>query len=471
MKDFTSYDSQKPFNQTSKVGLFLSPSPIDQPLSRSRRSRLAALMAGMISLLVLASVLAVFAAVHASSGPLSSITGTSATGFSPNAAHGPVSAAFPVSGLSTTCPAAGKGRAMVLAPLALKHRATLVYLVVDAQASTLKRYDVITGQRADIIHLPGVTISSAQVSADGQWVLFSAGSKLQVVRVDGRGLQTLYCDPTSRNFQWSTNQQLIAFERKSGSTGTIQLLHVTTGMLETAFSQPLNTPYVYQLRTWLDNSHLYLTRTDTDVPPDVLAVLDLHKGLHQTISALISVIQPEPGTFQDFDSSFDGKQVFVAHSQCAYDCSGPGDIIAEPAFGGSPLTVFQSDYSIVCLRVATPNNLLFLVDNRGFPVPGSGDLSHNGLWTLLSDGRDSRLIRLTTDTASLFTTLNAYSQYPWSNASRDNRWYAAEQDANQSNGHAGTQALLIGSLSGGAPTRFAWMSDGTQLHIVGWTTL
>src|SRR5205814_638178 len=150
------------------------------------------------------------------------------------------------------------------------------------------------------------SIGAAQVSADGKWILFMNGSKLQVVRMDSQGLQTLYCDTTSGNFQWSTNQKLIAFVSKSGSTGFVKLLRVADGSIETALSQPVNTPYAYLLRTWLDTTHLYLTSYDTDVPPDALFVLYLNKGLNQTISELISVVKREPGQFQDFDSSFDG---------------------------------------------------------------------------------------------------------------------------------------------------------------------
>jgi hypothetical protein len=240
----------------------------------------------------------------------------------------------------TSCPPAGTARALVTAPLARGSHATIVYRVIDSSASTLKRYDVTTGQRMEIVRLPSAFIGGAQVSADGQWVLFTSGSKLngvklQVVRVDGQGLQTLYCDTTRSisDVQWSTDQRLIAFESNAGNTGFIKLLRVSNGTIQTALSQPLNTPYAYQLRTWLDTNRLYLTRYDTDVPPDALAVLDLNKGLHQTVSNLVSVVKPEPGAFQDFDNSYDGAHLFVAHSPCAYSCSGPAEITVQPALG------------------------------------------------------------------------------------------------------------------------------------------
>jgi hypothetical protein len=370
----------------------------------------------------------------------------------------------------------------VLASFALGSRQTLVYIVATQGATTsvpstttLYRYDVITGVKTQILRVTNETINEAQISADGQWILFvsgaaSASGRLQMVRIDGQGLQTLYCDSTSSHFQWATNQQLIAFESKSGSTGFVKLLRVADGTIETALSQPLNTPYAYRLRTWLDTTRLYLTRYDTDVPPDALAVLDLQKGLNQTISDLVAVVNRQPGSFQDFDSGYDGGQVFVAHSACVYECSGPANITVQPALGGTEHTIYSSQvYSVVQVRAVTQKTLLFLVGNSGFPNQNSGDLSHNGLWMIHTDG--TGLTRLTTDSANLYTHLNADSQYPWSNVSRDGNLYAVEQQPSQKSGYPGTATLLLGSLSGGTPTRFTSPSDGTGLSVVGWTTM
>jgi len=394
----------------------------------------------------------------------------------------PVVTTIPVPPTQTGCPAAGTARAAVLAPLALGNHQTIVYIATTQGATTsvpstatLYRYDVITGVKTQILRVTNETINEAQISADGQWILFVSGTasapgRLQLVRVDGQGLQTLYCDSTSSRFQWATNQQLIAFESKSGNTGFVKLLRVADGAIETALSQPLNTPYAYALRTWLDTTRLYLTRYDTDVPPDALAVLDLQKGLNQTISDLVTVVNRQPGQFQDFDSSYDGAHVFVAHSPCAYECSGPGDITVQPALGGIERTIYSSQvYSVVKVRAVTQKTLLFLVGNSGFPNQNSGDLSHNGLWMIHTDS--TGLTRLTTDSANLYTHLNADSQYPWSNVSRDGNLYAVEQQTSQKSGNPDTEMLFFGSLNGGTPTRFATTSGGTSLSIVGWTTM
>ena len=394
----------------------------------------------------------------------------------------PVVTTVPVPPTQTDCPAAGTARAAVLAPLALGHHATIVYIVATQGASgsvpastTLYRYDVITGVKTQIVQVTNESITQAQISADGQWVLFvsataSASGRLQLVRMDGQGVQTLYCDSTSSNYQWATNQQVIAFESKAGSTGFVKLLRVSDGTIQTALTQPLNTPYAYQLRTWLDTTRLSLTRYDTDVPPDTLAVLDLNKGLHQTTSDLITVVNRQPGQFQDFDSSYDGRQVFVAHSPCTYACSGPSNITVQPALGGTQQPIYTSQaYSVVKVRAVTQKSLLFLVANNGFPNQNSGDLSHNGLWTIHTDG--TGLARLTTDSATLATRLNTGSQFPWSIVSRDGSLYAVEQQTVQKSGNPGPATLLFGSLSGGTPTSFASASAGTGLSIVGWTTM
>ncbi len=371
---------------------------------------------------------------------------------------------------STSCPAAGTARAMVTGPLVLGSDQTIVYSVNAANAGSLKRYDVKTRQTADMLSLPGATIADAQISADGKWVLFTNGPMLQMVRIDGEGLQTLYCDTNSSDFQWSTDQKLIAFESKSATANTIKLLQVADGTIETAFSLPFGAQGsdTYLLRTWLDNTHLYLTRTDVDVPPDALAVLDLNRGLNQTLSDLISVVGPEPGSFQDFDSSYDGTQVFIAHSPCVYECSGPGDILGEPALGGTAHTIYSNrTYSVLQVWAVTRTILLFRVSNSGLSGRSSGDLSHNGLWMIHTDG--TGLTRLTTDSSTLYTHLNDASQYPWSNVSRDGKLYAIEQQTGLKSGSP--VILLFGSLNGAVPTRFANMTDGTPLSIVGWTTM
>ena len=107
-----------------------------------------------------------------------------------------------------------------MAPLATHGRQTLVYVVNEQSAGTLKRLDVATGQKTEIVKLPTTDILHAQISSDGQWVLFVAHtnnvSKLQLIRMDGQGLQTLYCTTGNTSFGkdgivWSNNQHSVVF--------------------------------------------------------------------------------------------------------------------------------------------------------------------------------------------------------------------------------------------------------------------
>lgn len=144
-------------------------------------------------------------------------TPTAATGTTP----GVTTTTAPVPPTQIDCPPAGTARAAVMAPLALGKHPTIVYVYDEASGNTptygfLKRDDVTTGNKAVIAQVPGF-IAQAQVSSDGQWVLFTSAAsytlpeKLQLVRVDGQGLQTLYCGDGSTTIQypqWSTNASI-----------------------------------------------------------------------------------------------------------------------------------------------------------------------------------------------------------------------------------------------------------------------
>ena len=70
----------------------------------------------------------------------------------------------------------------------------------------------------------------------------------------------------------------------------------------------------------------------------------------------------------------------------------------------------------------------------------------NGLWKMNTNG--TGIARLITNQAGQFSGLNNFSQFPWSNVSRNGSMYAVQVTGNQ------IQALQVGSLAGGAPTTF-----------------
>src|SRR6266581_8689681 len=119
--------------------------------------------------------------------------------------------------ISTSCPTPGTARAASMPSMTLGTHPTIVYIVNESTAGTLKRYDVVTGAKVEIVKLASTNISEAQVSANGQWLLFVAHVagqvKLQLIRMDGQFLQTLYCGNPDQ-VEW--NQQLVVFEDAQG---------------------------------------------------------------------------------------------------------------------------------------------------------------------------------------------------------------------------------------------------------------
>jgi hypothetical protein len=375
------------------------------------------------------------------------------------------------------CPSTGAARAFVSAPLAPGHDPNVVYIVNEGPPDaptfgTLKRYDTITGAKIEIQKMAGTRIDDAQVSADGQWVLFTAHvagqSELRAVRLDGQGLQTLACAPPGYRIfgaQWSVNQKLVMFDVRQDIGGaTIYLLNMASGSLQTELVTPA-AGLAYLPRTWLDNTRVLMVgfAPNADAPPQNAYILDTNKGTNQQVTDLQQVVTLGSPCW-DFDSSFDGTKLFV--SQCnPGQPNGSSTVGVQPATGGTLSTILTSStLAINTVRVIDPNSryLLATATNQGLGV--SGDMSNDGLYKLKTNGSATPL-RLTSNTAGATSNLNSFSQYFWSNVSRDGSMYALEM----AKFSTGTYTLMIGSLNGGTPTTFASIS-GTVLEIAGWTT-
>ncbi|HLG76255.1 MAG TPA: hypothetical protein VKX46_07565, partial [Ktedonobacteraceae bacterium] len=391
----------------------------------------------------------------------------------------------PVPPTQTDCPPVGTARALVTAPLVLGNHQTIIYRMNEATnhtptSATLIRYDVITRQQADIVKLSHASIENAQVSANGQWILFSEVSaneqqdRLMAVRMDGQGLQTLYCGIV-RSPQWSTDGIHIAFtscgltaQQNPRATG-ICLLNTTNGRILVIFAPSTHSNGFFSIYAWLDTTRIYLSYSLPDSGPSAIDILDISKGPDQTEQDLLPVAGMRSGMYiGGMDSSYDGKQLFIADNSCSYGCTPTGgDITVQPALGGTGTTLYNSgQYSPSLVRTVTPHTLLFLINNTTMPG-GTVDRSHNGLWTMQADGSGQR--RLLSDDATRITSLNGDSQFPWPNVSRDGTLYTAQQLSYPDKTY--TYTLLFGSLQGGTPTTFASATSGTDLAIVGWTTI
>ncbi|HJT57554.1 MAG TPA: hypothetical protein VJ761_13720 [Ktedonobacteraceae bacterium] len=403
-----------------------------------------------------------------------------------NGSPGTVSTTVPMPTTQTNCPASGSGRAAIMAPLALGSHQNIVYIVNQGPANaptlgTLKRYDVTTGNKTEILNLSNTSISEAQVSSDGQWILFvaitSGQAKLQLVRMDGRGLQTLYCANTGGSLhdaQWSTDQKLIIFDNYTSSGSFVDLLNTRNGSVQVEIS--LNGKgFDYPPLTWLDTTRLYLLAPEVDAPSGSLYLLDSSNGANQNPQNLPVVVTPSDTFCWDSDSSYDATQLYTAGCTTDPDPGrpgigdqrGPSTINVRPATGGSPRTIFtNANMAITAVRAINKTTLLFLVENSSFI--GNADTSNNGLWKVNTDG--TGLTRLTSDGAGVSggpSNFCQFTQDPWSNVSRDGNLFALQHNS----GNGKTQSLLFGSLNSGTPTTFASISDGTQLSIAGWTTM
>lgn len=405
--------------------------------------------------------------------------GTSSPGKTATPTSGTTPTTVPMPPTETSCPAAGTARSAVIAPLILGSHPSAVYVFDQGRGSTpypiagfLKRYDSTSKITTVILTLPRNYIDQAQVSTDGQWVVFStqvAGrSAIQLVRMDGQGLQTLYCAAQGEQvgaLAWSPDQRFLAFEEGQN----VSLLTVATGAYQREVPSSANRYYVP--RTWLDSTHLYLAvfGVGTETPPLNLSLLDISTATVQPVLA-------SPTLCGDFDRSSDGTRLFTSECQFAMPATGgPSRIQAQPATGGTTTTIYNTpSYAITALRVASPTTILFEIHNTGV---GSIDTSHNGLWKVNTDG--TGLARLTSEAADEDTGF-PFTRTPWSVVSRDGGSYAVQMYT-YALSTPGTRtpltssSLLIGSMSGGQPAAFATLTrnSGTidTLDMAGWTTM
>ena len=236
---------------------------------------------------------------------------------------------------------------------------------------------------------------------------------LQLVRMDGGGLQTLYCGINVYELQWSVNQKLIAFEDGSD----IYLLNVVNGSLERVF-HPTNIGAQgiegYRIETWLDSTRLYLLTQPLDQPADTLSILDITRGSNQDSNDLLKVFQAAqyPFCWQN-DSSFDATSLYI--SQCTGGdprggiTQGPSTIVVEPPTGGTAHTIYgTATLAVTNIRSITNAELFYITGNT------TGDKNHNGLWKINADGTGNTFLTSTAENGTNPTVgLNQFTQFPW----------------------------------------------------------
>jgi hypothetical protein len=413
----------------------------------------------------------------------------------------------------TDCPAISSTnpfgtRAAVMRPLALGQHNNLVYVYNEVPTNTtiayghLERYDVATGARTTIV-TSGVRIQEAQVSTDGQWIMFltipdARGDRLhaallQLVRMDGQGLQTLYCFPSLNygytstpstagslpvaylpiSFQWSADQRHVLLSSEAGGNiSRIDMLDITTGAMrgELLISDSL---FSYRAMTWLDNSRAYVLTVNRQGPaqPVTLYLLDTAATTNPTSPSWVVVLK-HAVRFSDLamDSSYDGRTLFVSY---CLQAASPFDstVSSEPATGGTQQTIYHQAPT-TCLenmRAISSTNLLLLVETA--TVNMSDQEQHIGL--LATNGSGGLHLLNTLPGGNSYTyTLNNWTQLPWSNVSRDGALYSLNAyKVLSSNPYQVQTTTYYGSLSGGNVVTVATTNGLSNVEVAGWTLM
>lgn len=322
-------------------------------------------------------------------------------------------------------------------------------------AAQLIRYDPITKSQTMLLSFAqsGEEISDAQISTNGQWILFLAGSrkesqtKLQLIRADGQMLQTLFCAPTNEigNIRWSPDSQHVAFavSAPNGQVSSIQVLNLTTAQQE-VFTASNYRPYA-----WLDKTRLYIIQPQGNLLTSAqnLSLLDTSQGNTQQPVRFMPITSAN-ALCGAFEKSSDSTQLFTSSctpvdgNGCRGPATqGPSTLSVGPATGGPARTIYHSqDQAIMALHPLSSQALLMYIENT------SGNLSQNGLWKINTDG--SGLTRLTTVVGRQCDDLGYPVLYPQIVSSGQH--YALRMtDSTSSN-----ESLLVGSLNGDAPTIF-----------------
>ena len=440
--------------------------------------------------------------------------GTSAT---PSPAK--TSALFPATPTATTeqnvvgqtCPAEGSARAANMPPMTVGNHANVVFLAQQSAGTLLQRYDVTTGAIQTILQIQQAEpVLGINVSPDGQWVLFGAllqgQSAIQLVRMDGQQLQTLYCAPPQTgadNLVLSPDQHYLVFNQVNSNEieSSLYLLDMKTGKLQTELStlQPgypvfgqyaaqtsslslLTSPFsrnkesddgvqaqpfyplsskhypFYVPMKWATNSSVYLLGklvASPSPPPQLVLLRDIAKDVSQQGSNLQPmVVTPGANNCQDVDVTPDNRQV-VCSSYAQFGPGTPSSILLQSTTGGAFHAIYRNEAGGSLTARAYSNSTIIFTLYRANKPPA--------LFKINSDGSGLSQLMAATTTEMLLNIASSY--LPWSNVSRDGTLYALQLYDLTTN----KQTLIFGHVSGGLPETFA--SSSTALEVVGWTEL
>lgn len=386
-----------------------------------------------------------------------------------------------ISKQALACPPGGTARAATMPTLTSTHNHDNLIYVDNEQATSspksvealVMRYDTATHQKFAILKLVAATIINAEVSPDGQWVLFASRSDVnrymvQIVRVDGNYLQTLACSSKEAMYvSWSPTQQWALIGEVTSSQAAISVLQFDLLQLATGNLQTLNFGAVTSASdpvflTWLDGTHFAIAHA-TDVNGSgayttTITSFDITQAIKQQPGGGQQLSGPLPDAV-NFASDEDGAPLYI--SQCngtPQNVMPPCSISEQPIQGGAQRVIYKStNLAITAIRAYSKGGLLVMINNV------QGNTSQNGVWKLNSTNLTLQFLA----TASEPTSFNSFTQDPWANVSRDGNWYALDIKVD------GSDTLAIGSMNGGPLTTIDTRERTNQSNsgTVGWTTM
>ncbi|HEY6539285.1 MAG TPA: hypothetical protein VIZ18_00030 [Ktedonobacteraceae bacterium] len=413
--------------------------------------------------------------------------------------------------VAQTCPAAGSARAANMPPMTVGNHVNVVFLAQQSASTLLQRYAVITDETQTILQIQQADpVLGINISPDGQWVVFGGlvqdQSAIQLVRMDGQQLQTLYCaspQTTVGSLVLSPDQHYLVFSQVNAdeTESMLYLLDMRTGKLQTELStlQPnyplfgqyassgssllsLASPFsrntnasksiqaqpfnplgskqypMYVPMKWATNSSVYLLGklvAFPSPPPQLVLLRDITKDVSQQGSNVQPVeVTPNTNNCQDVDVTTDNRHI-VCSSSTQFGPIGPSTILLQSITGGAFHAIYrnQAGGSLTARALSNPSIIFTLYRANEPPA----------LFKVNSDGSGLSLLMAGSTTETLLNLAAGY--LPWSNASRDSTLYALQLYDLATD----KQTLVYGHISGGAPVAFA--SSANALEVVGWTEL
>ncbi len=405
---------------------------------------------------------------------------------------------------SARCPVSWQASNIDLPPLpaANNGRQVLVYAHQFNSSSynyvtTFERYDSTTGIKKNIVTLgENEDIYDISLSPDGQWLLYitdhapeSHGDReIQIIRTDGKYLQTLWCGGVVGGSRWSPNQRYISFSgtNAQGLHG-IFLLDTRAGAIHQIFSSPPDLNGMFVVQSWKDNTHIYLMKYEEQVsaspyinppeqrivyetanaagpqfPPTSLYTLDLTRAGVQQVSDLHFVVAV---TTSMTISRPDSPLLFIW--QCQKTCA-----IYRISASGDHKFIFQGPngedidgINAVDASAVMESDSQLLVSTCISSATGKDSCT---FWNVSTDGNHvDHLI----STDSLYAYISQGDDPdPWSLISRDGRMYAFVNES-QVSANSFADTLKIVSFGSTGPIEVEQAQSSENLSLIGWASV